>query len=73
VISNELPPDLSSANWRKSSRSQQMGQCVEVARADTIRAVRDSKDPSADTLLLFTSQEWATFITAVRAGRLDVN
>ncbi|MEU5993519.1 DUF397 domain-containing protein [Spirillospora sp. NPDC047418] len=45
--------DLSTAKWRKSSRSSgNGGDCVELARiADTV-AIRDSKDPEGPKLLL---------------------
>ncbi|MEU1754219.1 DUF397 domain-containing protein [Micromonospora matsumotoense] len=44
-------PDLTGAVWRKSTRSNNGGNCVEVA--DNIPAVvglRDSKDPTGPTL-----------------------
>ncbi|NKZ09021.1 DUF397 domain-containing protein [Actinomadura latina] len=45
--------DLSTAKWRKASRSSNNGgNCVELARlADTV-AIRDSKDPEGPKLLL---------------------
>ncbi|MBQ0992885.1 DUF397 domain-containing protein [Micromonospora sp. H61] len=59
--------DLTSAVWRKSTRSgDNGGNCVEVATnlPGTV-AVRDSKD-STGPLLTFTAQAWADFIAATR-------
>ncbi|MEU8119623.1 DUF397 domain-containing protein [Spirillospora sp. NPDC049024] len=45
--------DLSTAVWRKASRSSNNGgNCVEVARVDEVVAVRDSKDPDGPKLLI---------------------
>ncbi|TDD61950.1 DUF397 domain-containing protein [Actinomadura darangshiensis] len=45
--------DLSNAAWRKASRSgENGGDCVELADAAGIVAVRDSKDPYGPVLLL---------------------
>lgn len=63
--------DLSSAIWRKSSRSNGQANCVEIADLDGgHRAVRDSKDP-AGPVLTFTPAEWAAFTAGVRAGEFD--
>lgn len=62
--------DLSSARWRKSSRSGSSGgNCVEVAdNMPGVVAVRDSKDP-AGPALTFTPTAWRAFVagTADRA------
>ncbi|MFI0355292.1 DUF397 domain-containing protein [Actinomadura sp. 9N407] len=45
--------DLSDATWRKASRSgENGGNCVELAGAPGVVAVRDSKDPDGPVLLL---------------------
>ena len=50
--------------WRKSSHSQNEGQCVEVAELApaTHYGIRDSKNPNA-AVLTFPANEWQAFIT----------
>jgi hypothetical protein len=63
-------PELAGAVWRKSSRSNGQGQCVEVAQLDQAVAVRDSKNATG-AVLVFTSAEWTAFTAGVKAGEFD--
>ncbi|MFC7278769.1 DUF397 domain-containing protein [Paractinoplanes rhizophilus] len=60
-------PSWSNATWRKSSRSGGSGNCVEVAFLNKRVAFRDSKDPTGP-ILVFTNEEWRSFIAWVREG-----
>jgi len=55
--------DLTGAVWRKSSRSSNQGNCVEVAALANLAktAVRDSKNTSGPALV-FPAATWATFL-----------
>ena len=57
-------------NWRKSSRSKQQGDCVEVGFAPDAVGVRDSKD-RAGGVLAFGPGQWDAFTAALRAGKYD--
>ncbi|HEX5740473.1 MAG TPA: DUF397 domain-containing protein [Pilimelia sp.] len=57
--------------WKKSTRSNGSGDCVEVAALpDGRRLVRDSKDP-AGPVLTFTPTEWKAFLDGARDGEFD--
>jgi hypothetical protein len=67
-----LAVDLSSAVWRKSSRSgPYTDNCVEVAFVDGAIAVRDSKNPSGG-VLVFTPGEWDAFVDGAKDGEFDL-
>ena len=56
---------LVGAQWRKSSRSGKLGNCVEVAmlRSGEV-AVRNSRHPTGPALV-FTPAEWSAFLDGV--------
>lgn len=52
--------------WRKSSYSDDQGNCVEVATlSDGTTLVRDTKDRDG-SVLSFTAKEWDAFVTGVK-------
>lgn len=55
------------ASWRTSSYTQQQN-CVEVADAPGVSAVRDTKNRDRGHLL-FASPEWRAFIDSVKTSR----
>lgn len=63
--------DAISVQWRKSTYSGGSNNCVEIAQAGAIRAVRDSKNPEAG-FLTFDAKTWRGFITAVKRGTYDL-
>jgi hypothetical protein len=59
--------DSATANWRKSTHSQQQAsECVEVAQIGPAVAVRDSKDPDGPVLLL-GPHEWHALHQHIRS------
>ncbi|SEG87464.1 protein of unknown function [Thermomonospora echinospora] len=62
--------DRSFVAWRKSSHSNGGGECVEVAAAHGMVAIRDSKAPKAPHLVT-TAQDWRSLLSAVKRGMLD--
>jgi hypothetical protein len=62
--------DFSRATWRKSTKSQQSGQCVELAKVNDLIGVRDSKDPNG-SVLVFTVEEIAAFLDGAIKGEFN--
>lgn len=63
--------DLTNAAWRKSTRSNAGGNCVEVADNLTgVVAVRDSKNPGGGALA-FAPDAWQVFVAGVKTGTFD--
>ena len=56
---------MTMVRWRKSSRSAQEANCVEISH--TLEALRDSKNPAGPMLRVGVRN----LLAAVRAGRLD--
>ncbi len=57
---------LNQAVWRKSGWSGD-GNCVEVATAETVVGVRDSKE-SEGPVLTFSPTAWSDFLHGVKSG-----
>ena len=60
--------DLTGAQWVKSRRSNNGGDCIEVAPGFAgVMPVRDSKDPEGPALL-FPATAFAAFVAGVKDG-----
>jgi hypothetical protein len=64
--------DLTRAQWRKATRSQGNGECVEVAFLDGAVAMRDSKSREHGPVLVFTPAGWDSFLDGARNGEFDL-
>lgn len=63
--------DITRVTWRKSTRSNGQGECVEIAELTDMIAVRDSKNPTGP-VLRFTQAEWQAFIDGAKDGEFDL-
>lgn len=66
-MTSETLPGL---RWRKSSRSNTKGHCVEVAFADDAVVTRDSKHREGG-VLAFSRGGWTSFVQAIRTDRFQ--
>ncbi|MGH3933747.1 MAG: DUF397 domain-containing protein [Pseudonocardiaceae bacterium] len=57
---------MTEMRWRKSSRSGEEGNCVELAH--TPGAIRDSKNPAGPVLLV---PDMPAFLREIKRGRFD--
>ncbi|MEV0697235.1 DUF397 domain-containing protein [Saccharopolyspora sp. NPDC050389] len=56
--------------WRKSSRSAQGSECVEVGATAAFAAIRDSKNLAGPALLIAPGA-YAAMVQAIKVGRFD--
>jgi hypothetical protein len=59
-------------NWRRSSRCDINGSCVEIAALrDGQVGIRDGKIGAASPVLAFSPETFRDFVSAVAAGQFD--
>jgi Domain of unknown function (DUF397) len=56
--------------WRKARSSIGNGACVELAPAEGMVAIRDSKNPDGP-ILRYTAAEWHAFLDGAKKGEFD--
>ncbi|WP_342028307.1 DUF397 domain-containing protein [Actinopolyspora xinjiangensis] len=66
-----MTPNLTEARWRKSTRSNGSGACVDVGIAPSAAGVRDTKLGKESPTLAFTRSQWGSFLDALKNDRLD--
>lgn len=71
IVNGMSAEQLAGAEWRKSSRSGAVGNCVEVASLATGQfAVRNSRYPSGPALV-YTCDELRAFLAGAKDGEFD--
>jgi Domain of unknown function (DUF397) len=67
---SSIGSDANGLNWRKAQLSVNNGQCIELARAEGMIAIRDSKNPSGP-VLRYTRAEFHAFLDGAKNGEFD--
>jgi hypothetical protein len=57
--------------WRKSTRSNNNGSCVEVRLHGAAIQVRDTKQNGTGPVLVVDPAAWHAFLATVKSGELD--
>lgn len=57
--------------WRKSTHSDGTGNCVEVAKAPGLVAIRDSTQGGHGVVLEFGHAAWREFLASARGGKTE--
>jgi uncharacterized protein DUF397 len=65
-----MSPSSDHLLWVKSSQSVASGACVELALADDLIALRDSKNPDVPPLY-YTRAEFEAFLYGAKHGEFD--
>lgn len=71
VIHLTIAPDAHGVAWRKSRRSMNDGNCVEVAVTPNGIHVRDSVN-RAGIVLGYPSRTWRAFLMQAKNGKFDI-